>query len=443
MSLEQGIVWTCGQSLAFRYDYDSVWSSEVVRTFETPQDWARTEARVLQFMLRGAPGNATTGQMYVTLDDGQTEQRVPYAGDLHILAEPQWHVCRIALPEFNQVNLAHVTSMAIGLRPATTDPQERGMGTIYLDDIVLRPAVCLENRDAPDSPEGRPAADLTGDCTVDYRDLQRLAKDWLYDRTRTLAVAAPNEPILWYDFEGDARDQAGTADGQIQGRCNFVPGVYGRAIEFPERGRRRDHPAGGGRLRADPRRDYDYLLAAGDRLVPPERYAVLLELHLRPDESDDRDPPRLLARSRPIPLGLRLSVVVRESRGGPAPGQDASGPAAGIIGRSRKTSAGAGWRSISTASCMTAAPARTRPSPVSRLSTIGSGWYGRYDGAIDDFRIYDYALSAAEVAHVATRGTGLLPQPPDSPADLNADGTVNFRDLALLATQWLQNNLWP
>jgi hypothetical protein len=74
---------------------------------------------------------------------------------------------------------------------------------------------------------------------------------------------------------------------------------------------------------------------------------------------------------------------------------------------------------------------------------IGTGWYGRYDGLIDDFRLYDYALSPAEIAHVATRGTGILPQPPDSPADLNSDGVVNFRDLALLATQWLQSGLWP
>jgi len=83
--------------------------------------------------------------------------------------------------------------------------------------------------------------------------------------------------------------------------------------------------------------------------------------------------------------------------------------------------------------------------PIAGITSfeIGAGWYGRYDGALDDFRIYDYALSPAEVAYVATRGTGLFPPPPNSPADLNADGTVNLRDLAALATEWFQTSLWP
>jgi len=83
--------------------------------------------------------------------------------------------------------------------------------------------------------------------------------------------------------------------------------------------------------------------------------------------------------------------------------------------------------------------------PITDITSfeIGTGWYGRYDGLIDDFRIYGYALSPAEIAHVATRGTGIFPQLPDSPADLNSDGSVNLRDLAILATRWLQNGLWP
>ena len=57
-------------------------------------------------------------------------------------------------------------------------------------------------------------------------------------------------------------------------------------------------------------------------------------------------------------------------------------------------------------------------SPITNITSfeIGSGWYGRYDGLIDDFRIYDYALSPAEVAWVATHGTGTIEaQPPPPP----------------------------
>ena len=74
---------------------------------------------------------------------------------------------------------------------------------------------------------------------------------------------------------------------------------------------------------------------------------------------------------------------------------------------------------------------------------IGSGWYGGYDGLIDDFRIYDYALSQPEVAYIATNGTGIFDQPLMSPADLSADGRINFKDFAILADNWLNERLWP
>jgi hypothetical protein len=84
-------------------------------------------------------------------------------------------------------------------------------------------------------------------------------------------------------------------------------------------------------------------------------------------------------------------------------------------------------------------------SPIMGISSfeIGAGWYGRYDGLIDDFRIYDYVLSQAEIAYVATNGTGIFDLPLLSPADLYTDDRINFHDFALLATDWLNNQLWP
>ena len=48
--------------------------------------------------------------------------------------------------------------------------------------------------------------------------------------------------------------------------------------------------------------------------------------------------------------------------------------------------------------------------PITGITSfeIGSGWYGHYDGLIDDVQIYDYALSAAEIAYVATDGAGVF-----------------------------------
>jgi hypothetical protein len=84
-------------------------------------------------------------------------------------------------------------------------------------------------------------------------------------------------------------------------------------------------------------------------------------------------------------------------------------------------------------------------SPIVDITSfeIGSGWYGGYDGLIDDFRIYDYALSRPEIAYAATNGTGIFDLPLLLPADLNSDNRIDFKDFAILADNWLDDQLWP
>jgi hypothetical protein len=59
-------------------------------------------------------------------------------------------------------------------------------------------------------------------------------------------------------------------------------------------------------------------------------------------------------------------------------------------------------------------------------------------GAIDDVRLYDRALSPAEVAGLAG-----ITAPFSKPFDLNVDGAVNFKDYAVLVDSWLDEQLWP
>jgi hypothetical protein len=66
--------------------------------------------------------------------------------------------------------------------------------------------------------------------------------------------------------------------------------------------------------------------------------------------------------------------------------------------------------------------------------------------------VYDYALSAEEVAYLASDGDGCLtiPLPTDEQkANLYSSGIlprneiVNFYDFAVLAQQWRLQTLWP
>jgi hypothetical protein len=69
-----------------------------------------------------------------------------------------------------------------------------------------------------------------------------------------------------------------------------------------------------------------------------------------------------------------------------------------------------------------------------------------FEGLIDDVRVYDRALSAAEVAYIATDETGIFTV--QSAANIYnletlGDRAVNLRDFAKLANNWLVRKLWP
>jgi hypothetical protein len=63
---------------------------------------------------------------------------------------------------------------------------------------------------------------------------------------------------------------------------------------------------------------------------------------------------------------------------------------------------------------------------------------GLFNGLIDELRIYSRVLSDAEIAWLAD-----VTEPFSEPFDLHQDGTVDFKDYAVLADSWLQERLWP
>jgi hypothetical protein len=70
-----------------------------------------------------------------------------------------------------------------------------------------------------------------------------------------------------------------------------------------------------------------------------------------------------------------------------------------------------------------------------------------FNGRIDSVRIYDYPLSQAEAAYLATNGTGIRPIVSVAnfyDEELPAKKTINFKDFAVLAEEeWLEKTYWP
>jgi hypothetical protein len=420
--------------MAFGYYYyhTSVYS-EAIHAFDPAQDWAKIGVKVLELLFFGQQYNSK-GQMYVVLNDGNSETIVPYPSDSNDLGTEAWQTWKIELSDFNDLDLSNIESLSIGFAAGPADPYGTGSGTVYFDDITLYSSRCLE--------ENRPPADLNGDCAVNFPDLEELAYTWLDRGRNTYAVTAPNQPVAWYKFDDNADDSAGSAHGLLHGDPTFAPGMHGRAINF------------------DGYED-SVELTRTTNLFSSITFGMTIAFwqfgadspHLTDTlccsnyEYGDSDPA----------IAVNLGCWRRPGEYNWDCGQSRSFHER-LSGNHRYQSEWSGrWNHWAFTKDVRSGEMRIflngrlydsragAYSPISRITSfeIGSGSYGGYDGLIDDFQIYDYALSQSEIAHAATNGTGTFDLPLMLPADMNNDNRIDFADFALLADNWLENGLWP
>ncbi len=433
VDLSTGPVYRCGHSMVVNYYYDDYFYSEVIKTFGSPQDWASAGARVLELFFRGNVDNLTDGlMMYLSLSDAKDSAFVQYVGDSNDFKKETWRVWRIDLLDFADIDLNHVTDICIGICQDRTKPSGYGAGKIYFDDIMLYPRMCFE--------ENRPAADFTGDCTVDLEELQELAYSWLDTGYNVYQVTEPNEPVAWYKFDGNTQDSAGSAHGDPCGSPSYVSGVYGQAIRF------------------DGYKDYVVIANANEIFSKIDTQITIGFWQYGSDSPHLTDTvccSNYVYGAAGPAIAINLGCWRRPSKFNWDSGFPWSlGGRLSANHRYKSEWAGRwnhwafirnnGWLEVFLNGALydNRADANSLISGITSF-TIGTGWYGGYDGLLDDFRIYDYALSQPQVAYIATNGTGIFDQTLMSPADLFEDGKINFKDFALLADEWLAKHLWP
>lgn len=422
------------KSMGFSYWYyhTSIYS-ESIRTLNPPQDWAATGAKVLELYFYGDQENITA-QMYIALNDGNAETLVLYPGDANDLKKEIWQPWRIELEELKNIDLSHIVSIAIGFCAELDDPFGAGGGTIHFDDIKLYPSRCLE--------ENKTAADLNCDCMVNFRDLQEMVDTWLDKGYNVYPTAAPRAPLAWYKFDGDMKDSAGSAHGQPRGSPTFAQGVYGQAIHFD--GYKDSITLDGAaslfsKIHGAITITFWQYGAKSPHLTDTvccsnytygiENPTIAINLGCwRPPGEYNWDC------GQPWSFDGRLSGDHRYNSQWSQRWNHWAFTKDALLGEMKIYLNGRPYSSRTGAH-----------SPISGISSfeIGSGWYGGYDGLIDDFRIYDYALSLPEVVYVATNGTGIFDLPLLVPADLNNDNHIDFSDFAHFAEHWLENKLWP
>ena len=414
-------------------DYYTSGYSETVRTFIPPQDWTAASEKVLELFFSGLIDNSTA-LIYIALNDGNAETLVSYPGDANDIKKETWQCWRIVLEDLNDIDLSNVESISIGFSADPNKPHSNPNGTVYFDDIRLYSSRCLQ--------ENRPEADLNGDCLVNFKDFEEMAYSWLDTAYNIYPVAAPNAPAAWYKFDGNANDSAGSAHGSLSGGPVYAQGVFGQAISFDGN-------------------DDSVKITGAANLFSNITTGITIAFWQKGADSPHHTDTLCCSN---YTYGLEDPAIAINLGCWKPPGEynwDCGQPWSfdgRLSGNHRYTGewldrwnhwaftkdAEAGMMQIFLNG--TLYDSRTGAnSPISAITSfeIGSGWYGGYDGLIDDFRIYDYALSQAEIAYAATNGTGIFDQPLMTPADLYPDDQINFIDFAILADNWLENQFWP
>ncbi|MHC4213568.1 MAG: hypothetical protein ACYSWP_09375 [Planctomycetota bacterium] len=191
------------QSMEFWYDNDYYWAdyyySETERAFGDPCDWSGSGAKALSLYFYGDPGNDAdaTEQMYLGLEDisgpdSYAEIRYGDNGeDMNDIKVADWKQWIVSLSDYNDagMSLSDVNNIYIGFGDRS-DPVIGGSGIVFFDDIEICSSACIGNE---------PAADLTGDCAVDYKDLKVLCDQWLNSGSLT-ADLYPDNKVDYKDF---------------------------------------------------------------------------------------------------------------------------------------------------------------------------------------------------------------------------------------------------
>jgi len=398
-------------------------------------------------------------RMYIALANAGGTPAVVYYEDpddpdaipTQIGAWTQWD---IALEEFARqgVNLANVNTISIGFGDKN-NPGPGSSGTMYFDDIRLYRPRCITSLLKPD-------ADFNNDCVVDYLDLEMMVADWLISDSLVATVAPDlNGLVVHYKFDGNADDSSGNNyHGIEKDGPTYVDGKFGQAIHFDGLD---DFVAitdvnytgtgytqvtacawvrttdGAGNIVSFDRNEYWRLQTGGEAGGPG-----LVGWHVWTSDGqiDTQDAPNWPANTGRVDDGQwhhvagvfdngTLTIYIdggpREPYfGGATFGTDNAYARYGIVGAGCEAS---------------------YPPPSGRANN-----FSYLEGDLDELYIYDRALSQAEIAYLAdeTSEDGELYIPValvtniyDDEAPLSR--SVNFKDFALLADSWLDEQLWP
>jgi hypothetical protein len=447
------------QSMWFFYDNTSSFYSETGTKSLDPCDWTTAGVKMLSLWFHGEndPTNNdanVTEQLYVGVEDSDSdyaEVRYPMEdmNDIRLLDWTEWN---IALTEFQSnnpaVNLTNIETFYIGFGDRNSS-QYGGSGLVYFDDIRLYPPTCVLSKRPLEFAE----LDLDNDCAIGFGDVEIMVDEWLEGDVNLGQVTAPPDGNLigWWKFDegsgGDVNDSSGNGHhGTLEildVNVWWVDGVndVNYALDFD-----------GGRVRVPDVQE----------LRPLDQVSVCAWIKY----SDEQNNGRVVAKGADDKETYQLKVdedddlrfSVRDGNDPNVDEYEAQSNAdaldrdewvhvAGTYdGNSLKAYVNGELVAENTDANSNVIPFLRQDTNDLAIGNKPGGEDDRFVGVIDDVQVYDYGLSAQEVAYLASDGTGTVRL--QSVANLVNDEplgkrVVNFKDFDKLADSWLEEELWP
>ncbi len=408
---------------------------------EIGRNWTAFGAKSVTLFFYGAADNDATEQMYLVLEDTQDNLAVVKYGDsgedMNDIKKEEWQDWSIPLGDFdtpNDVDETDVNKVRIGFGDRD-NPQFGGSGVVFFDDIRLYLPRCRPSILKPD-------ADFSGNCIVDFADIMMMAVQWL----RTDAFLATTDPgtdglIGWWKLEEGA---GGTAfDSSIHGNDGSIMGSYSWVV---------------GREDANSAVQFTngkVLVPDAAQLKPQAWVSASAWVYYSGDPGDSA---RVVVKGKDNREAYAIEVSDEDNVTfyvGDVNGKRyfADSNEGDTWGDEWVHLAGTYDGSI--VKCyVNAQVVGTEQADSIALSQdpCGLAIGNRSDaddqpfrGTVDEVRLYSRALSATEIAWLATDGTQYLPlRSPLNLYDKELSGqAINFRDYAVLTESWLEQKLWP
>ncbi len=440
-SLTSNISHGCYKAMEYKYFCrgEPFMFSEVMCSFEPAYDWSKIDHKTLSLYFYGLQSNNPAVRWGLALSDGNNCVIYYYPQDPNAPDDPynlrkekwqQWAIDLDNTPEANNVDFSNIKYLYIGFISEDPNSTSDLTGTVYFDDIILYSSFCPQ--------QSGPPADFDCDCTVDFKDLDEMADNWLESGYNILPVAAPAEPVAWYKFDGDTNDCIGDTNAYLTGDAFFEEGFFGQAVKFDGYGD-------------------DVRVLNAENIFSKIANAITICFWQKGTPSIHHTDTLFCTNfdyndSNPA-IAINLGCWKEPGRYNWDCGNPQAGPIKNrLCGNHRykqnwqqqwnhwafTKDAGTGIMQIFLNGKLIDSRTDSN-SPITNVEyfLIGSGWYGGYDGLIDELQIFNYALSAPEIAYTATRGTGIFDLPLPTQADINKDNIVNFTDFAILAEYWL------